>query len=148
MTGAGAPVTATTEAVENRSTGPSAVISSPGAPSGLPTARFASASETGSNGPLGGTPTCQYPSRPGTSCTVVMVPGETTSMRGAGSSVSSSVDVECVAVRSSMSSVSARSRPMFVTMPSIRDPSSASPRRSSASSRVSPVAMTLASSGS
>src|SRR6476620_9544342 len=99
LTSAVAPVMQTTDAAENRNTGPAAVDSSAGAPAGLPTARLASCRETASIGPLGGTPTCQKPTRPRQSCTVVMMPGATTSMRGSGSTVTSSVDVECVAPR-------------------------------------------------
>ena len=44
---------------ENRSVGPVAVTSRPGAPAGLPTARLASRSEAGPSGRDGGTPTCQ-----------------------------------------------------------------------------------------
>ncbi len=80
---------------ENFSAGPVAVHSSAGAPSGLPTARLASRSDTSSIGPLGGTPTCQYPSRPGQSCTVVSAPGSSTSIRGSGSVSPASVEVEC-----------------------------------------------------
>jgi hypothetical protein len=35
--------------------------------------------------PLGGTPTCHSPTRPGTSCTVVSRPGRSTVIRGRGS---------------------------------------------------------------
>lgn len=59
VTGTGAPVTATTAAAEKRRVRPPMVTSSAGASAWLPTARFASAKETGSKGPLGGTPTCQ-----------------------------------------------------------------------------------------
>ncbi len=59
VSGTGAPVTAITVAVEKRRVSPPAVTSRAGAAAGLPTARLASAKETGSKGPLGGTPTCQ-----------------------------------------------------------------------------------------
>jgi hypothetical protein len=54
-----APARQTTASWENFSEGPVAVHSRAGAPSSLPTARFASRSDTSSIGPLGGTPTCQ-----------------------------------------------------------------------------------------
>ena len=75
-----APTTAMLVAELKRSVGPVIVISRPAAPSGFPTSRFAKRSERESNGPHGGTPTSQYPTRPGQSCTVVIVPAETTSM--------------------------------------------------------------------
>ena len=92
----------------------------PGAPSGLPTARLASRSDTSSIGPLGGTPTCQYPRRPGQSCTVVSAPGSSTSIRGSGSVTSSSVDGRVHGGPDVGSASAARSSPRLVTTPSTR----------------------------
>ena len=133
---------------ENLRLGPVAVHSSAGAPSGLPTARLASRSDTSSIGPLGGTPTCQYPRRPGQSCTVVSAPGSSTSIRGSGSVSPSSVEVECRADRKSGSASAARSSPRLVTTPSTRVSPSAAPSLFTACSRSSPTAMTFPSIGS
>ena len=77
---AAAPTTAMLVAELKRSVGPVIVISRAAVPSAFPTRRLASRSDSESNGPHGGTPTSQYPTRPGQSCTVVMVPADITSM--------------------------------------------------------------------
>ena len=59
VTGAGAPVTHTTVSWLNRRRGPVSVHSSPGAPSGLPSARLPSRNDRSSIGPDGEMPTSQ-----------------------------------------------------------------------------------------
>ncbi len=78
VTGADAPVTQTVVVVSKRSAGPDMVVSRPAAPASFPTARLARRKDRSSIGPDGGTPTCQYPVRPGQSCTVVSTPGRST----------------------------------------------------------------------
>src|SRR5689334_15785563 len=78
-----APPRATTPPAGNRRVGPLVVSSSAAAPSALPTTWLARRCDKSSIGPLGGTPTCQYPRRPGTSCTVVNGPPATTSTTAA-----------------------------------------------------------------
>jgi hypothetical protein len=60
-----APATAMTVSNLNCSVGPVNVSSSAAAFGGLPTSRLASRNARLSIGPEGGTPTLQYPSRPG-----------------------------------------------------------------------------------
>src|SRR4029079_18629536 len=76
----GAPVTQTRPPSGNRSAGPPLVHSRPAAPSGLPSTRLPIRNDRSSIGPDGGTPTCQYPMRPGQSCRVVSIRGRTTSI--------------------------------------------------------------------
>ncbi|SHT53450.1 Uncharacterised protein [Mycobacteroides abscessus subsp. abscessus] len=78
VTRAGAPATQTKVSAVKCRVGPASVASNPGAPSGFPTARLPRRNERSSIGPDGGTPTCQYPVRPGQSCTVVSMPGAVT----------------------------------------------------------------------
>ena len=80
VTAIAAPTRAITAPSGNRSTGPLVVSSSAAASARLPTTRLARRCDRSSMGPLGGTPTCQYPVRPGTSCTVVNGPPSSTSI--------------------------------------------------------------------
>src|ERR1700712_526072 len=74
-----APDRQTSVREEKRSRGPVITASSPAAVGGLPTDRLASAKDRSSQAPDGGTPTSQNPVRPVTSCTLVWVPGASTS---------------------------------------------------------------------
>lgn len=148
VTGAGAPVTHSVVGWLKRNAGPCKVHSSPGAPSALPTAALPSRKDRSSIGPQGGTPTCHRPVRAGQSCTVVMVPARTTSIRREPSVTPSRVAVLWVTASRSGWVRAARSSPRLVSMPSIRVAASAPASRASASARSAPRAITLASIGS
>ena len=84
--------------VLKRSVGPLPVSSRVAADSTLPTTRLKRWWLSSSIGPFGGTPTCQYPTRPGASCTVVNGPGSSTSIVGAVL-LASAVSADSAAVR-------------------------------------------------
>jgi len=75
-----APASATRLSEKNFSAGPDTVNSSAAVSSALPTSRLAWRKERSSIGPLGGTPTCHRPMRPGSSCRLDWAPGAITSI--------------------------------------------------------------------